>query len=112
MEDVYKLLKLVVVLVRHLLCDAPMNDWKNQVEIPRWNYCPRAIKLEQNEPSYLTGDGNAICPLVKLLEKELLPLLRQYSAKYPRCPFESIIDLLSQGFNEIGKEPVAELIVR
>jgi hypothetical protein len=105
MEDAYKLLKLAVILARHLLCDAPMNDLKNQAEIPQWNYCPHAIKLEQNEPSYLAGDVNAICPLVNLLEKELLPLLRQYPLESPQCPFERIIDLLNQGLNHSGTEP-------
>jgi hypothetical protein len=104
-DTVCKLLQTALILAHYLQSDVGMNHSQNPVEMRLLNDCPHAKRQKSDEDTFSKECESAECPLQRLIAKKQMPLLRQYSPEAPRCPFEGIINLLSEGLNQSGKEP-------
>jgi len=105
-DIVCELLQTALILAHYLQFDVGKNHLRNPDEIQLLSNCPHAKQQKNGEGSFSKGYENAECPIQKLMSKRLTPLLYQRSAESPRCPLETIIDLLNQGLNQSGKEPM------
>jgi hypothetical protein len=104
-DIVCELLQAALILAHYLQSDVATNHLQNLTQIPLLRNCPRAKEQKNGEGSSSKGHENVECPLRNLIPKKLTPPISQYSVESPRCPFETIIDLLNEGLNQSGKEP-------
>lgn len=107
-DIVCKLLQAALILAHYLQSEPVKNHLQNLDEISLLHNCPYTKQQKTGEPSLPKGYENVGCPLQNSVLKKLTPLLYQYSVESPRCPFERIINLLSKGLNQSGKEPTKE----
>lgn len=104
-DTVCKLLQTAWILAHYLQYDGGKNHSQSPNEIRLLSNCPHAKRQKNGEDTFSKECENAECPLQRLIVKKQMPLLQRYSPEAPRCPFEGIINLLSDGLNQSGKEP-------